>query len=152
MLQDMHTPVSFSQLSGWHECESFDFIPRSWIAHGSGPVELRSACDYFGTAGKAKASTLSLTVLVTIEMLNSLNALSEQSSLVQAPPWSNPYLLLAGAGSMLVHCVILYTPFFARIFSTVPLSANEWVLVLAFSVPVVLIEEVLKWVGRRYRL
>ena len=33
-------------------------------------------CEYF-TAGKAKASTLSLSVLVAIEMFNALNALSE---------------------------------------------------------------------------
>ena len=33
-------------------------------------------CDYF-RAGKAKASTLSLSVLVAIEMFNALNALSE---------------------------------------------------------------------------
>lgn len=33
-------------------------------------------CDYF-TVGKAKASTLSLSVIVAIEMFNALNALSE---------------------------------------------------------------------------
>lgn len=33
-------------------------------------------CDYF-TYGKAKASTLSLSVLVAIEMFNAMNALSE---------------------------------------------------------------------------
>ena len=40
-------------------------------------------CDYF-TYGKAKASTLSLSVLVSIEMFNALNALSE------VPPPSPP--------------------------------------------------------------
>ena len=38
-------------------------------------------CDYFST-GKVKAMTLSLTVLVAIEMFNSLNALSEDGSLL----------------------------------------------------------------------
>ncbi len=37
-------------------------------------------CDYF-TYGKAKASTLSLSVLVAIEMFNAMNALSEVSCL-----------------------------------------------------------------------
>lgn len=36
-------------------------------------------CDYF-MYGKAKASTLSLSVLVAIEMFNAMNALSEVSS------------------------------------------------------------------------
>ena len=48
-------------------------------------------CTYF-TTGKAKASSLSLTVLVVIEMLNALNALSEDTSLLVMPPWKNPYL------------------------------------------------------------
>ena len=40
-------------------------------------------CDYFdGSSGRKKASTLSLSVLVTIEMLNALNALSEDNSLL----------------------------------------------------------------------
>merc|ERR1712216_775693 len=45
----------------------------------------KNACDYF-EAGKVKASTLSLTVLVAIEMFNALNALSEDGSLVTMPP------------------------------------------------------------------
>ncbi len=39
-------------------------------------VSFPEPCDYF-TVGKAKASTLSLSVIVAIEMFNALNALSE---------------------------------------------------------------------------
>lgn len=41
-----------------------------------------------------------------------------------------------------------YVPFLAGIFSIVPLSFSDWMLVLAFSSPVILIDEVLKCVGR----
>ena len=58
----------------------------------------KKACDYF-TEGKTKASTLSLSVLVVIEMFNALNALSEDISLLVMPPWINPYLMLAMAVS-----------------------------------------------------
>ncbi len=57
--------------------------------------------------GKTKAMTLSLSVLVAIEMFNALNALSEDYSLLQMPPWSNPYLLVAIALSFSLHFVIL---------------------------------------------
>ncbi|KAF3495084.1 hypothetical protein DY000_02058073 [Brassica cretica] len=81
-------------------------------------------------------------------MFNSLNALSEDGSLVTMPPWVNPWLLLAMAVSFGLHFVILYVPFLAQVFGIVPLSLNEWLLVLAVSLPVILIDEVLKFVGR----
>jgi Ca2+-transporting ATPase len=105
------------------------------------------ACDYF-TKGKVIPCTLSLSVLVTIEMLNAMNALSEDGSLVTMPPWRNPWLLLAMVISFGMHFVILYVPFLAEIFSIAPLDWNQWMLVLVFSFPVILIDEVLKLVGR----
>uniref|UniRef100_A0A2P2ILN4 Calcium-transporting ATPase 4 endoplasmic reticulum-type n=1 Tax=Rhizophora mucronata TaxID=61149 RepID=A0A2P2ILN4_RHIMU len=82
-------------------------------------------------------------------MFNSLNALSEDSSLLTMHPWVNPYLLLAMAVSFGLHFLILYVPFLAQIFGIVPLSLNEWLLVLVISLPVILIDEVLKFIGRR---
>jgi len=51
-------------------------------------------CGYF-TYGKSKASTLSLSVLVLIEMLNAVNALSEDSSIFKVGLFCNPLLILA---------------------------------------------------------
>ena len=85
---------------------------------------------------------------VTIEMFNALNALSEDGSLLQMPPWKNPWLLLAMAVSFGLHFVILYVPVLAQVFSIVPLTWNDWMVVLAFSFPVILIDEILKAVGR----
>ena len=64
------------------------------------------------------------------------------------PPWANPWLLVAMAFSIGMHMVILYIPAMASVFSIVPLTYNDWVLVMAFSTPVILIDEVLKMVGR----
>ena len=105
-------------------------------------------CSYLSGAGKKPASTMSLSVLVAIEMFNALNAISEDGSLVQMPPWVNPWLLLAMAVSFGLHFVILYVPFLAQVFSIVPLTFNDWMVVLAFSFPVVIIDEGLKLVGR----
>merc|ERR1712046_315053 len=88
----------------------------------------KEPCTYF-TAGKVKASTLSLTVLVVIEMLNAFNALSEDGSLVQMPPWANPYLIIASSFSIGIHIVILYVPVLAQIFGVVPLDMHDWILV-----------------------
>ena len=55
-------------------------IQASSYTAGGQTVHFGSSCEYF-TEGKAKASTLSLSVLVAIEMFNALNALSEVSLL-----------------------------------------------------------------------
>ena len=146
---DGHSTVTFHQLRHWTECPTWEgFAAAPWSAFGE-TRSFANPCDFFGPFGKAKASTLSLSVLVCIEMMNALNALSEDGSLLSMPPWVNPYLLVAMAFSMGVHCVILYVPSFARIFQIVPLSGAEWGLVIGLSAPVVLIDEVLKFFGRR---
>ncbi|TMW59623.1 hypothetical protein Poli38472_004692 [Pythium oligandrum] len=142
---DGHTLVTFYQLSNWSKCHEWkDFKVNNFdgFDFSSDP------CRYF-TDGKRSASTLSLSVLVAIEMLNALNALSEDNSLVTMPPWCNPYLLIAMVVSFGLHFVILYVDVLADTFSVTPLDFNEWLVVLAFSFPVILIDEVLKFIGRR---
>jgi len=151
--QDGHTAVTFHQLTHWGDCSTWGkgktaFKGSTFSAGGvTYDYTGENACDYF-TEGKTKASTLSLTTLVVIEMFNALNALSEDISLLVMPPWINPYLLLAMAVSFGLHFVIMYIPAFATIFAIVPLDVNEWLLVLLCAAPVCVIDEVLKVIGR----
>ncbi|KAL8141415.1 hypothetical protein V2J09_007436 [Rumex salicifolius] len=146
--QDGHTLVSYSQLANWGQCPTWQGFSVSPFTAGSQVYNFdANPCDYFQT-GKIKAMTLSLSVLVAIEMFNSLNALSEDGSLLSMPPWVNPWLLVAMFVSFALHFLILYVPFLARVFAIVPLSLNEWFLVLLVALPVILIDELLKFVGR----
>mmetsp|Transcript_15870 Transcript_15870/g.28793 ORF Transcript_15870/g.28793 Transcript_15870/m.28793 type:complete len:1046 (+) Transcript_15870:117-3254(+) len=139
-----HTNITWTQLTTWGHCSDWtDFKVNDF----DGLDMQTDPCKYF-TEGKMKASTLSLSVLVAIEMFNALNALSEDGSLLTMPPWSNPYLLLAMLVSFGMHFVILYVDFLADIFNVTPLDFNEWMLVIGFSIPVIFIDEVLKYVGR----
>jgi hypothetical protein len=52
---------------------------------GARTISFAEPCGYF-REGKAKASTLSLSVLVAIEMFNALNALSEARCFPMRPP------------------------------------------------------------------
>ncbi|XP_028114215.1 calcium-transporting ATPase 4, endoplasmic reticulum-type-like [Camellia sinensis] len=144
---DGHSLVTYSQLADWGRCHSWEGFSATPFKAGSQLIEFKDPCDYFQT-GKIKAMTLALSVWVAIEMFNSLNALSEDGSLLTMPPWVNPWLLVAMSISFGLHFLILYVPFLAQVFSIVPLSLNEWLLVLAVAFPVILIDEVLKLVGR----
>ncbi|XP_057722443.1 calcium-transporting ATPase 4, endoplasmic reticulum-type-like [Arachis stenosperma] len=144
---DGHTLVTYSQLANWGQCPTWTNFTASPFTAGNQVVTFDGPCDYFRT-GKVKAMTLSLSVLVAIEMFNSLNALSEDGSLLSMPPWVNPWLLLAMSVSFGLHFLILYVPFLAKVFGIVPLSLNEWLLVLAVAFPVIIIDEILKFIGR----
>jgi Ca2+-transporting ATPase len=164
---DGHTIVSWDQLRDWNKCKDYygpektvtsaaeipdlwkDFAPKAFTTTMGGHTwePKDDPCTYF-TDGKKKASTLSLSVLVAIEMLNALNALSEDGSLLHMPPWVNPYLIVAMLVSFGMHAVILYIPWMSEIFAVQPLDLNENLVVLAFSMPVIFIEEILKAIGR----
>ncbi|TYH10181.1 hypothetical protein ES288_A07G158600v1 [Gossypium darwinii] len=151
LVSDGHTLIELSQLRNWGECSTWSNFSVAPYTVGDGHlITFSNPCDYF-TIGKVKAMTLSLSVLVAIEMFNSLNALSEDSSLLTLPPWRNPWLLVAMSVSFGLHCLVLYVPFLANMFGVVPLSLNEWFLVILVSIPVILIDETLKFFGRSRR-
>ena len=142
---DGHTLLTYSQLSSWSDCPNWEGFTVNNFIDG---MDLQSdPCKYF-TDGKVKASTLSLSVLVVIEMLNALNAISEDNSLLTMSPFVNWWLIAAIASSILLHVMIVEVPFFNDIFSIYVLNSQEWTAVFAFSLPVIIIEEVLKYFGR----
>ncbi|XP_035538997.1 calcium-transporting ATPase 3, endoplasmic reticulum-type isoform X2 [Juglans regia] len=93
-------------------------------------------------------STVSMTVLVVVEMFNALNNLSENQSLLVISPRSNLWLVASIILTMLLHILILYVHPLSVLFSVTPLSWAEWRLVLYLSFPVILIDEVLKFFSR----
>jgi len=149
---DNHSLISMDQLMHWGQCQSGEGLFKGFAVKDIPSIEgletlSAEPCEYFGK-GKVKPSTLSLSVLVVIEMLNALNALSEDGSLLQMPPWSNPILILAVCLSIAVHCIILYVPWCNPIFSVCPLDSHDWKIVMAFSIPVLFTDEILKFFGR----
>ena len=108
------------------------------------------SCSIFGKKER-RPSTMSMSVLVVVEMFNALNALSENGSLMTHPPWSNPWLVGAIVISMALHCLILYVPWLAATFSVAALTYKEWRAVFWFSFPVIIVDEILKLISRRFK-
>ncbi|KAH0877072.1 hypothetical protein HID58_064466, partial [Brassica napus] len=93
-------------------------------------------------------STVAMTVLVVVEMFNALNNLSENQSLLVITPRSNLWLVGSIILTMVLHMLILYVHPLAVLFSVTPLSWAEWTAVLYLSFPVIIIDEVLKFLSR----
>ena len=105
-------------------------------------------CGYF-TWAKEKPSTMSLTVLVMIEMFNAFNALSDEKSLFTTGITCNMYLIYAVILSTGLHLMILYVEFFCNIFGTVALTKNDWIIVIALAAPVIILDEIYMIFARR---
>ena len=113
--------ISFYQLTHFHRCAAeFPEI----------------GCEMFGNEMAMAASTVSLSILVTIEMFNAMNALSSSESLLTLPLWENMMLVYAICLSMVLHFGLLYIPFLRTLFSITPLDWNEWRAVLLLSAPI----------------
>ncbi|WIA41984.1 hypothetical protein OEZ86_009286 [Tetradesmus obliquus] len=104
------------------------------------------SCDIFSDK---HPKTISMSVLVIVEMFNALNNISENSSLAVIPFWDNQWLLAAIGVSVALHCLIMYVPGLALLFGITHLSWAEWWCVLLLSAPVILVDEGMKWLSRR---
>jgi Ca2+-transporting ATPase len=69
---------------------------------------------------------MALSVLVLMEMLKALSAVSLDASLLTFPPWNNPLLLAATLGPVGMHLLFMYTPALAALLRLQPLALREW--------------------------
>ncbi|KAJ8245891.1 hypothetical protein GJAV_G00261400 [Gymnothorax javanicus] len=135
-LYDAEGPgVNYHQLSHFMQC------------HDENEVFTGVDCEVFEAA---PPMTMALSVLVTIEMCNALNSLSENQSLIRMPPWSNGWLVGAMTLSMSLHFMIIYVDPLPMVFKLTHLNVDQWLVVLKLSFPVILIDEVLKFAARNY--
>ncbi|UKZ77862.1 hypothetical protein TrVFT333_005588 [Trichoderma virens FT-333] len=127
--------ITFRQLSSFHRCSTeFPEI----------------GCEMFSNDMSKSASTVSLSILVVIEMFNAMNALSSSESLLTLPLWNNMMLVYAIALSMALHFALLYTPILQNLFAILPLNALEWQAVTIISAPVIVLDEILKVIERQF--
>uniref|UniRef100_A0A663ETX5 Calcium-transporting ATPase n=1 Tax=Aquila chrysaetos chrysaetos TaxID=223781 RepID=A0A663ETX5_AQUCH len=135
-LYDAEGPqVSFHQLRNFMRCTE------------DNPIFEGIDCEIFESR---YPTTMALSVLVTIEMCNALNSVSENQSLLRMPPWLNIWLLGAIVMSMALHFLILYVKPMPLIFQVTPLSWPQWVVVMKISLPVILLDEGLKYLSRNH--
>ncbi|WWC87715.1 potassium/sodium efflux P-type ATPase, fungal-type [Kwoniella dendrophila CBS 6074] len=131
--------ISFYELTHFHQCSS--------TTNSKFP---NLDCNMFNGLPSMRATTVSLSILVVIEMFNACNSLSENESLLVLPIWTNPYLVGSIILSMALHFMILYVPFFRTMFRITSLNKQEWLAVILISLPVIFIDEFLKFISLKF--
>jgi len=80
--------------------------------------------------------------------LKALSAVSLDHSLLRVAPWANPWLLAGVALPVALHMFLLHAPWLRGLFGLAPLTKANWITVAKFSLPILLVEELTKAVGR----
>ncbi len=105
--------------------------------------------DRTGSVGAAQ--TAALTTMVLFNAVHAGNSRSSRRSAFAVPLRDNVFLVLATAGTLLVHAAALYLPPTQALLGVVPLSADVWARAAVTAVSVLLVVEVDKLIRRRSR-
>jgi len=99
--------------------------------------------------GLEEARTIAFSMLVAFQWFNALNARSDQQSIFKLGLLSNR-LLLGGLGlAVLLQAMVIYTPPFQKLFYTVPLSLEDWGVVVLMAGGIFAVEELRKLIAPR---
>jgi Ca2+-transporting ATPase len=94
------------------------------------------------------ARTMTLITMAMFQWFNAWNCRSQTKSIFQLGFFANPWLLLAIGFVFLLQIMVTTVPFMQHIFKTVPLAPMEWLMILAISSSVIVLEELRKLVVR----
>jgi len=95
------------------------------------------------------AQSVTLTTLVMIEMFNALNCRSLKYSIFKIGLFTNKWLILAIASSIVLHLSILYIPGLSWLFKIQSLDLRFWALCLPLAALPLIIIEIAKYVENR---
>jgi P-type Ca2+ transporter type 2C len=93
------------------------------------------------------AQTVAFTAIIVFEKVNVLNFRSLEAPLVRISPWSNPWLIAAIIAMLGLQALAVYVPFLQEALHTTALGVEDWLVIVAFALPVPVIGEVLKRSG-----
>jgi magnesium-transporting ATPase (P-type) len=100
------------------------------------------------TGSLAQAQTVALTTMVLFQMFHVGNSRSDHESVFRKSPFSNPFLLVATTGSLVVHAAALYlgpTQFVLRV---EPIGFEAWTRIVLVALTIVGAVEAHKLVRR----
>ncbi len=98
-----------------------------------------------------RSRTMAFTTLVLAQLVFSFQCRFERHSIFDMGILGNVYLILAVLLSGGAQVFILYNPFMANMFQTVPLRGEDWVLVALFAILPLFVETVLRLIKQTVR-
>ncbi len=113
-------------------------------------VAFRIGMHWYGDtgAGLAHAVTIAFMTLSMVQIAHTLNARSHTKTLFSRSLIANKWLLAAIAFTVLVQLTTVQVPLLRRVLDTVPLSWQDWQLILACTAVPLIVVELVKLIAR----
>ena len=99
----------------------------------------------------ATCRTIALITLVMSQLLHVFECRSERHSIFEIKIFTNIYLVLAALTSLIMVLSILYIPFLANVFDTVPLNIAQWGIVAFFSGIIFIINSIYLFIRYKFK-
>lgn len=98
-----------------------------------------------------RSRTMAFTTLVLAQLIFAFQCRFEHHSIFERGIGGNPYLIAAVLISGGAQVFLLHNPFLGRLFQTVPLNLDDWLLVSLFAVFPLFVETVMRLTKRAWR-
>ena len=96
---------------------------------------------YYQETNLPLARTMTLVTLAMFQWFNAWNCRSFKHSIFSIGLFTNKWLVIASAAVFVLQVALVYAPWLQIIFRTVPLSLEQWGIILAVSSSIFIIEE-----------
>jgi cation-transporting ATPase F len=100
-------------------------------------------------AGVNQARTVAVNAVIVVEMFYLFSCRSLTQSAFKIGFFSNRWVFVGVAGTLILQLLFTYVPLMNQLFSSAPISLQDWGYILAFSLVGYLIVELDKWLRRR---
>jgi P-type Ca2+ transporter type 2C len=97
----------------------------------------------------AEAMTMTFVSLVLIQFFKAYNFRSDRHSVLRQP-FANKWLNLAIFWELIMLALILYVPVLERVFGTIALSVQDWLIIGLAALTISPVLELVKWAERRW--
>jgi len=94
------------------------------------------------------ALTMSFTTFFMFQFFNIFNSKMRKTTIFSTELFSNTWLFVSVILTLILQLLIVYLPFFNRIFNTIPLNLNDWLIILAISSSIIWLNELIKLAKR----
>jgi magnesium-transporting ATPase (P-type) len=124
---------------------------NAWVAGGWHYGEALTSTSSFFTSGVyAKGVTMTFAGIVVAQAGNVLACRTSKQSTFKASLKTNRWIIFGIVSQISILSLLVYLPIMQSLFTTSPLTLNNWIFLISLAVIVVLAEEVRKFFSRRF--